>query len=43
VRFDFKPELLQMLYDGAVNRPPQVGVLISDDAGLVSDAEVDVL
>ena len=40
---DLRPQLLQMLHDGAINRPTQICVLVSDDPSFVSYAVVDVL
>ena len=40
---DLQPQLLQMLDDRAIDRAPQVGVMIRHDTGLVADAIVYVL
>lgn len=41
--FDLGPELLKMLNDGAIDGTTKIGMLVRDDASLVSDATVDVL
>lgn len=43
VGFDLDAELLEVLYDGAVDRTAEVGVLVSDDTSLVADGVVYVL
>lgn len=43
MRLDFKVQFLEVLNDGALDRLAQVGMMVSDDAGLVADVVVDVL
>jgi len=43
MRFDLGAQLLEMLDDGTVDGAPKVGVLVSYDTSLVTDAVVDIL
>lgn len=43
MRLDLDAELLEVLDDGGVDRPAEVGVVVCDDARLVADGVVDVL
>lgn len=43
VSLDLGAELLEVLDDGSLDRLCEVGVMVSDDTGLVADAVVDVL
>ena len=43
VCLDLGAELLEVLYDGALDGLGKVGVVVSNDTGLVTDAVVDVL
>jgi hypothetical protein len=43
MRFDFRSDLLEVLYNGALDGSTQISMLVGDDARLVSNAVVDVL
>jgi len=43
VSLNLRSQLLEVLDDGAVDGPAKIGVLIGDDARLVTDTIVDVL
>jgi hypothetical protein len=43
MRFDLRSNLLEVLYDGALDGSAQISMLIGDDARLVANAVVDVL
>ena len=43
MRFDFRPKLLEVLYDRPIDCSAQIRVLIGDTPGLLSNRVVDVL
>jgi hypothetical protein len=43
VGLDLGAQFLEVLYDGAVDRATEIGVLVGDDARLSPDIGVDVL